>query len=354
MRLRLYDGAALRSAAFVAAAWFAVALIVIAFFDPNVAAAGWLVGFVFWMQILVGSLTLIMIHRLTAGRWGEIAAPAIEPAARAVPLLLVMAVPLFIALSVIYPWPHRPAAIKLDVLTYYLNTPSFIFRSVLALVGWSALAVYLPRVSGRSGQLLAALGLVFHALVISSVSIDWYLSLDAPFTSSSFGAGAAVSALVAALAWAVLWAPAPEDESAVGDIGGLLLTTILGITYIDFMAVLVIWYGDLPREEAWFVVRNRMPWAALAWIAFLLASLLPVLALLLARVRNARRPLRAIGGCVLIGLACYDSYLLAPPAGEVALVTALIAIVGIGLALIGVFLNGATGLFDSREPADAR
>jgi hypothetical protein len=354
MRARLYDSAAVRSAAFVGAGGLAVALIVIAFFNPNVAATGWLVGFVFWMQILVGSLTLTMIHRLTGGCWGEIVAPAVELAALAVPFLLLLAIPLFVAIPVIYPWPHRPVAIKPDVLSYYLNAPSFIVRSVVALVGWSALAVYLPRIGGRSGQLLAALGLVFHALVISCVSIDWYLSLEAPFTSSSFGAGAAISALVAALAWAVFWAPALEDKPAIGDVGGLLLTTILGITYIDFMAVLVIWYGDLPREETWFVVRDQMPWAALAWIAFLLASLLPVLALLLARVRNARHPLRAVGACVLVGLACYDAYLLAPPAGGFALVTALIAILGIGLALTGVFLSGITNVFTAREPADAR
>jgi hypothetical protein len=119
------------------------------------------------------------------------------------------------------------------------------------------------------------------------------------------------------------------------------------------MAVLVVWYGDLPREEAWFVARDQLPWAALALIAFLLASLLPVLALLLARVRNARRPLRAVGACVLVGLVCYDAYLLAPPGGAMALVTALIAILGIGLALIGIFLSGVTSVLAARERADA-
>ena len=39
-------------------------MIVLAFLDPKAAAAGWLIGFAFWSQILVGSLTLIMIHRL--------------------------------------------------------------------------------------------------------------------------------------------------------------------------------------------------------------------------------------------------------------------------------------------------
>ncbi|HEY1978514.1 MAG TPA: hypothetical protein VGH13_00380, partial [Xanthobacteraceae bacterium] len=137
-------------------------------------------------------------------------------------------------------------------------------------------------------------------------------------------------------------------------LGGLLLATILGITYIDFMAVLVIWYGDLPPQEIWFVERDPLPWSALAVASFLLASLLPVLALLLARVRNERRPLRMIGICVLVGLACYDTYLIGPPFGAAILLTAVVAVIGIGLGLIGLFMSAATGLIYRRESADVR
>ena len=99
----------LRNAALVGAAWAAVLLIAAALLEPKAAAAGWLVGFAFWVQILVGSLSLIMIYRLTGGRWGEVAAPVIEPATAAVPLLLLLAIPLFISIPTLYPWPHPPA-----------------------------------------------------------------------------------------------------------------------------------------------------------------------------------------------------------------------------------------------------
>ena len=98
MRRGNFHRAEWRNAAFVGAALAAALLIIAAFFDPKAAAAGWLVGFAFWAQILVGSLTLIMIHRLTSGRWGEIIAPAIAPAAATLPLLILLAVPLFIAM----------------------------------------------------------------------------------------------------------------------------------------------------------------------------------------------------------------------------------------------------------------
>jgi len=349
-----FHRAAWGNAALVAAAWVGIVLVVLAVFDAGAAAAGWLTGFVFAAQILLGSLTLAMIHRLTGGAWGAVVAPAAVPAAAAVPLLAVLAIPLFIAIAMLDPWLHQAGAIKPDVLSYYLNLPSYIVRSAVALIGWSALAWFLPRTPGRAGELLAALGLAFHALVISSVSIDWYLSLEAPFTSSSFGASVAVSSLLAALAWSVVVAPATGESAPVGDVGGLLLATVLGITYIDFMAVLVIWYGDIPREEIWFVVRERWPWPVLAVAAFLLGSLIPTLALLLSRVRNARRPLRAVGLCVLAGLAIYDAYLIAPPTGTAALWTALVAVSGVSLMTIGVFLRGTAAPLSAMEPADAR
>jgi hypothetical protein len=343
-----------RDAAFVAAAWLALALIAFAYFKPRAAAAGWLIGFTFWAQILIGSLTLIMTHRLTSGRWGEIIAPVIEPAAAAVPLLILLSIPIFVAIPLLYPWPQRPDAIKPEVLSYYLNTPAYVARTLIALFGWSALAMVLPRIAGGSGRLIAGLGLIFHTVIISSIAVDWYLSPAAPFTSSSFGASVAVSALVAALAWAALAMRVPQEDPAIGDVGALLLATILGITYIDFMAVLVIWYGDIPREEIWFVARDRLPWSTLAIAAFVLTSLLPVLALLLSRIRNRATPLRAVGGCVLVGLACYDAYLIAPPSPAFALIAAVLALGGIGLALIGCFAARIDTLFSSREPADAR
>ena len=36
-----------------------------------------------------------------------------------------------------------------------------------------------------------------------------------------------------------------------------MLAVTLGLTYIDFMAVLVIWYGNLPDKVDWFVAPHR-------------------------------------------------------------------------------------------------
>lgn len=338
-----------RGLLFSGAAITMAGLVVAAILDPRIAGGGWLVGFVFWAQILLGSLSLVMIHRLTGGRWGEIIAPVTGPICAALPLIVVLAVPIFVAAPMLYPWSGHALSVKADVSSVYLNDPAFIVRSAVALIGWSLLAFFLPRISGTRGQLLAALGLVFHAVAISFVSIDWYLSLDAPFTSSSFGASVAVSSLAVAIAWAAIWMPVSETEPAIGDIGALMLTTVLGLTYIDFMAVLVIWYGDLPRESAWFVEREQFPWNAISLIAFMLVSVIPVLGLIQSKFRNVLRPVRVIGGVILCGTAIYDVYLIAPIFGPAALATSLLAVLGIGFVLIGI-----SSLLATDEPVAAR
>jgi hypothetical protein len=306
-------------------------LVAVATFAPRTAAAGWLVGFVLWSQIPVGSLVLMMVHRLTGGRWGDALHPAFASEARFVPFLSILILPVFVALPLLAPWAQHHRGAKADVIAYYLNTPFFIVRSLIAIAGWSALAFLLPRITGPSGQFLAAVGLVFHAVVISVVSVDWILSAEPPFISSSFGASVAITQLIAALAWAILWRSPALDRRVAGDIGGLLLAFVLAITYVDFMAFLVMWYSDLPSRMSWFVEREHFPWNFLAAGAFIFGSAAPILALLLARVRNGVRELRAVAISVLAALALRYAWLIAPPFRGRTLAAAMLAIISIGL-----------------------
>lgn len=313
----------------VSAACIAVAEI----FWPRATAAGWLIAFVYVSAVPLGSLALLMIHRLTGGHWGDALRGFLEPSAACLPLLALLFVPILIALPVLFPWVADPSRVKVDVGLFYLNSPLFIARAVIAFVGWSMLAMLLPRAAGKGGTLLAAVGLIFYAVAISLVSVDWMLSIEPAFISTSFGASVAIMQLLAALAFVALAAPLP-DRSTVRDLGGLMLAVVLGLTYIDFMAVLVIWYSDLPDKVDWFVERAAPPWSWLALVGFVFCSAIPILALLLSRVRASRAALRALGASILFGLAAYDAYLLAPPYGAWALAAAFPSLVLLTTAAI--------------------
>lgn len=295
---------------------------------PRLAAAGWLTGFVVWSQIPIGSLVLMMIHRLTGGRWGEALDPVLAAATRLMPLVSVLVVPVLAAVPLLGAWSER--RIAPDVVSYYLNAPMLAGRSLIALAIWSALAVLVPRISGPRGRLVAAVGLVLHAVLVSVVAIDWVLSPDPPFASSSSGMSMAITQIIAALAWAVLWLPAATDRAVTADLAGLLLALVLAITYVDFMAFLVMWYSDEPARMSWFLARG-FPWSLLAAGAFVVGAAAPILALLTAAVRNRIGALRAVAVSSLVGLALSHAYVIVPPFGAGALAAAALATVAIGL-----------------------
>lgn len=330
------------------AAVAALLLVVFADFATKPAAAGWLAGFVFWCGPPLGSLVWKMIHRVTGGRWGIALDSVFTSASAMIPVMAVLLIPTLLAMPLLYPWMHAAGDVIPSVSRLYLNVPAFVARSVVAFVGWSLLAIALPRTPGPHGTLLAAVGLVFYGVLISLIPIDWILSLEHPFISESFGASVAVTQLIAALAWAAVLAPA-ESQGVEGDLGGLLLATVLGITYIDYMAVLVIWYGDLPDKVFWFVERDQRLWSLIAVAAFVLVSLVPIASLLLTRVRTNRQALRVIGLVELVGLAVYNAYLIVPPFGWLALVAAALTVIAIGALFMVFMLTGRPAVATNRQ-----
>lgn len=191
----------------------------------------------------------------------------------------------------------------------------------------------IPKLDGGRKILTGAVGLVIHAFIIGLIGVDWILSLQPEFWSSSFGATLAFTQLAAALAFVVLVSPSDGDGGAIGDIAGLLLATLLGITYLNFIALLVIWYGNLPDQVFWFSFRDRWPWSLIAGLAFVFGSVVPILLLFLERIRSSRTGMQFVGAVTLAGIALYYGYLIAPPFGALSLGAGLLGSVAMGCLL---------------------
>lgn len=313
-----------------------VAWAVAAVLAPAAAFRGWLVGFVFTSGLSLGPLALMLIHRLAGGRWGEAFRSELEPAARITPLLGLYVLPVLAALPLIYPWAADPGALRPGVHGY-LNPTFFIVRTAAALVGAGAIAVVLPRIEGPRGRLAAALGLAFYGAVICPLSVDWVLSVEPGWTSSDFPMVFATEQLATGFAWAALQARRRADDPASGDLCGFLFAMIIGLTYLAFMAFLVVWYGDKPGLDAWYLARERWPWRTLP-LASLALGLVAVVLLAARRGFGTHKAAALAGACVLAALISYQLWLLAPALGAACLVPAafaLVAQVGVWIALTG-------------------
>ncbi|TPG53168.1 hypothetical protein EAH89_17810 [Roseomonas nepalensis] len=301
----------------------------------GVPAAGWLVGLVFWLAVSLGAVALIAIQALTGGRWGEALHPALRPASLLLPAFLPLAVPLFLALPTLYPWAADPgAAVHADVARLYLNPHGFVLRAFLALGGWSLLALLLGLLRpGGLRRLVAALGLVFHLAATTVLSLDWLLSLDPRFQSTAFGMAAVATQILLALAWAAALRPEPGEA---GDLAAMLLAASLGVLYLGFAQYLVAWYGDLPPKAEWFLRRQGWGWTALEAASVTLSALLPIGALLLARVRRRPAALARLGPAVMLGVLAHLVWIVAPAFGAAAVPAALLGVVAVGGLWVGL------------------
>lgn len=293
-------------------------------------ARGWLLAWVLLGAPPAGALALLLIHRITGGRWGEALGPVLRPLAGLLPLVGLGFLGLLLDLSALYPWAAAER-VKPDVAAYYLNPILFALRGVITLAGWSVLTILLLRASCT--RLVAGLGLAFYGLTISLVPVDWILSVEPNFTSSAFGASIALHQILAALALTALVRPAALNADSAPDLATLMLTALLGVLYMGLMSYVVAWYGDLPPKAAWYLKRGTETYALLIGAAFLLGGLIPFSFLLFAGVRSNPFALRIVGFLILIGLTLRFAWLLLPAYEEGALATALAAFVMLSLVV---------------------
>lgn len=294
---------------------------------PKTVLQGWLIAVLFLSGIPLGSLALLLIYRLTGGRWGAAFAPILTVAASTTPLLVLLFLPVFFGLSALYPWAAEPSVVRPAVATLYLNHPAFIVRSVVALLGWSVLALCVVR--SRGAILLAAVGLIFNGIAMSFIAVDWILSIEPAFSSSAFAAAMVVQQMLSALAFAALTSGAHGDTRAREDLGALMIATLLGTVYLDYMSYVVIWYGNLPEKVAWYVVRGQGGWQWLLLANVVIGVFLPFCLLLARRCRQSSSTLRLVAGLVLLGVFLHIVWLVAPAFDPGATVVSVVAVVAL-------------------------
>ena len=64
------------------------------FLDPSVFFRSYLLAFVFWVSLPLGSLAILMIHQVGGGTWGFAIRRFLEAGTRTLPLLFVFSLPI--------------------------------------------------------------------------------------------------------------------------------------------------------------------------------------------------------------------------------------------------------------------
>jgi hypothetical protein len=283
----------LQRSALVAGIAGLIVCLVGAFLSPDYFFRAWLVGWVYWVGISVGSLAILMLHHMTRGAWGLVVRRVLEAAARTLPLLLVLAVPLLFGMPRIYLWARKEVVDHDALLTakkVYLNVWFWGVRLVIFFALWSFFAFVLSRLSWRQDaeadpgltrrmQLIAGPGIVLYGVTVTLAAVDWLMSIEPHWYSTIYGVyligSQGLSALAFLITFALWLSRRPPMDRVIKpahfhDWGKLFLAFTMLWAYFNFSQFLIIWSGNLPDEIVWYLHRIRGGWGfvALALVVF--------------------------------------------------------------------------------------
>src|SRR5262249_52801154 len=90
----------------------------------------YLLAFMFWNGLTVGSLAVLMLQYLTGGAWGISIRRELEAATRTLPLTAIAFLPIALGMHTLYEWTHADVVAHDELLhrkAGYLNAPFFLF-----------------------------------------------------------------------------------------------------------------------------------------------------------------------------------------------------------------------------------
>lgn len=271
----------------------------------------WLVAYLMFLGIALGSLALVMVQHLSGGAWG-IFRRIFEASSRTIPLLTVLFLPIALGMGDLFPWTHAELVAEDHVLqekALYLNVPFFLVRAAIYFAIWLVLTALLNKWSLRQDagdysvnlpiQRLSGGGLVLYAITVMFAGIDWIMSLNPHWFSTIFGflmmGGQGLSALAFTVVAARQLLPREPTEGWLKpnhfhDLGKLMLAFVMLWAYFNFSQYLLIYSANIIEEVPYLIDRTTNGWEYLALFLALFHFAVPFLLLLSReRKRNAHR-----------------------------------------------------------------
>jgi hypothetical protein len=303
------------------------------FFDRDHFFRSWLIAYLLFLGISLGSMALMMIQHLSGGTWG-VFRRVFEASSRTVPFMFVLFVPVILGMTSLYVWTH-PEHVQADEIlrhkSLYLNTGFFIGRAVLYFAIWSGLSIVLNRLSARQDtgevsvnptiQRVSGAGIVLYALTVTFAGIDWIMSINPHWYSTLFGFLMMGGQGLAALAFTIVICTILIKREPLNslftpnhfhDLGKLMFAFVMLWAYFNFSQFLLTYAANLIEEIPYMVARTSHGWQFLA--LFLIAFHFAVPWLLLLSRKTKRTPRRLVIIAAWLLFARYaDLYMMVSP-----------------------------------------
>lgn len=337
--------------------------------DPKAFYRAYLPSYLFWFQIVAGTLAILMLQYITGGEWGLLIRRPLGAAARTMIWMLVLFIPIAIGIPHIYSWADHDVVAHDAVLKLkepYLNRTAFLIRTAVYFGFWILWAWRIRFLSLRfyedrspytdlSRRRWAASGLLVIVLTLTFSSIDWMMSLEPKWMSTMYGINFTISAGLAAFAFVIFFLTRIADTPAMAnilkpshlrDLGNLMLAFVMLWAYTAFSEYLLIWYGNLKEETPHFLMRQHGAWGFIAALLIVFHFFLPFFMLLMRAIKDRATTIGMVAIIILVMRYIHVYWLVEPAfSGEHFRYSwnSLAALLGVGGIWLYLFIDQLKG-----------
>ncbi len=267
----------------------------------------WLLAFMFYTSLMLGSLFLTILHHLFDAQWSVPLRRVMEHLACTSPLIAVFFIPILVNVLVadekaLYGWmqvdPSHDHALFAKRAIF--NKPAWILISLVLLAIWILWTYAMRRASleqDRTGaaactrrmRKLSAGGIYVLAFTLTLGAILWMKSLQWQWYSTMYGvyyfAGSVWLAIATVYALGVYLHRTGPLSAVVRpvtfhDAGKLFFAFTVFYAYIAFSQYFLVWNANIPEETFWYVLREKGSWWDIGLLMVFGHFLLPFLLLL--------------------------------------------------------------------------
>jgi hypothetical protein len=331
----------------------------------------YLTNFCYVLSLSLGGLFFVALQHVARAGWSVVVRRLAEVVAANLALLAVLSLPILLSVTVLYGWTHEPHGGHAELLESkapYLNVPFFIVRFVGYFAIWALMARYFLKRSleqDRTGDVdltihlskVGAVTIVVYAVTITFGAFDLIMSLTPEWYSTIFGVYYFSGSMVGFLSLATLLAMWLQSKGLLReaitrehyhDVGKLLFGFVFFWGYISFSQYMLIWYGNIPEETQYYLVRQSRPWMWVSLALLFLHFFVPFVGLLSRHVKRRKLPL-AFWSAWMLAMHWIDVYWLIMPTYAPDRVPFGPMEIGCLIGLVGLFLAGLAHVAGDRS-----
>jgi len=330
---------------------------------PQLTWANYLIVNYYFLSLAMGGLFFFVIQNISQSGWAAAFQRISEAMMLYIPFAALFFLLIFFGMKNIYHWTHKEL-VDIDLLLQhkspFLNEPFFFIRMIIYFSLWILFILKLRSLSLKSDlasssdingimkvfsqtELYSKILIFILAVTFSLSAFDWIMSIDAHWYSTIFALknivaaflhGVSVLTLIAFILYKRGYFPF-LNKYHMHDFARYIFMLSIVWGYFWFAQFMIIWYGNIPEETAYYFVRWQEGWKVLFFCEITLNWAIPFMLLL--PVKTSRNMTVIVAVIIFLIIGQYvDLY--------VQVIPGITGVLKFGWVEAGLFL-GFAGLF---------